>query len=255
MMAALSAGRASASTRSRADADLRPRRLRRSRGRRRSGARLRSRRRAVRGTAAADSGLIGSPIAMQPGGNAVDGDIGSRPARGSCVARRVLERSDVTRRARSSAVRHRRAPLGGDSGGRHPSTTPRHAGAGDRHEFRHAAEAELVLARTQRGSRPQADAHSPSRALPQRRGRHATDQPDAGTTASTTGRPSVSVPVLSRTTAVTRCAVSSASPPRMRMPASAPRPVPTMIAVGVARPIAHGQAMTSDADECGQRVA
>ena len=29
------------------------------------------------------------------------------------------------------------------------------------------------------------------------------------------------------------------------MPASAPRPVPTMIAVGVARPIAHGQAMTS----------
>ncbi len=29
------------------------------------------------------------------------------------------------------------------------------------------------------------------------------------------------------------------------MPASAPRPVPTMIAVGVARPIAHGQAMTT----------
>ena len=43
---------------------------------------------------------------------------------------------------------------------------------------------------------------------------------------------------------VTRLAVSSASPPRMRIPASAPRPVPTMIAVGVARPIAHGQAMT-----------
>ena len=31
------------------------------------------------------------------------------------------------------------------------------------------------------------------------------------------------------------------------MPASAPRPVPTMIAVGVARPIAHGQAMTRTA--------
>ena len=29
------------------------------------------------------------------------------------------------------------------------------------------------------------------------------------------------------------------------MPASAPRPVPTMMAVGVARPIAHGQAMTT----------
>ena len=31
------------------------------------------------------------------------------------------------------------------------------------------------------------------------------------------------------------------------VPASAPRPVPTMIAVGVARPIAHGQAMTRTA--------
>ena len=61
------------------------------------------------------------------------------------------------------------------------------------------------------------------------------------------GRPTVSVPVLSSTTVSTRWAVSSASPPRMRMPASAPRPVPTMIAVGVARPIAHGQAMTTTA--------
>ena len=41
----------------------------------------------------------------------------------------------------------------------------------------------------------------------------------------------------------TRPAPSSASPPRMRIPTSAPLPVPTMIAVGVARPIAHGQAM------------
>ena len=53
----------------------------------------------------------------------------------------------------------------------------------------------------------------------------------------------VIVPVLSRTTAVTRCASSSAAPSRMRMPVSAPLPVPTMIAVGVARPMAHGQAM------------
>ena len=55
----------------------------------------------------------------------------------------------------------------------------------------------------------------------------------------------VSVPVLSKTTVSTRWAASSASPPRIRMPASAPRPVPTMIAVGVARPMAHGQAMTT----------
>ena len=62
-------------------------------------------------------------------------------------------------------------------------------------------------------------------------------------TAVTSGRPSVSVPVLSRTTVSIRPAASSASPPRTRIPASAPRPVPTMIAVGVASPIAHGHAM------------
>ena len=68
-------------------------------------------------------------------------------------------------------------------------------------------------------------------------------KPVAGTTADTAGRPSVSVPVLSSTTVSTRPATSSASPPRTRIPASAPFPVPTMIAVGVARPMAHGQAM------------
>ena len=61
------------------------------------------------------------------------------------------------------------------------------------------------------------------------------------------GVPRVIVPVLSRTTAVTRRAVSSASPLPMRMPSSAARPVPTMTAVGVASPSAHGQAMMSTA--------
>ena len=60
--------------------------------------------------------------------------------------------------------------------------------------------------------------------------------------------PSVMVPVLSSTTIVCRlCAVSSAAPSRIRTPFSAPLPVPTMIAVGVARPRAQGQAMTSTA--------
>ena len=40
---------------------------------------------------------------------------------------------------------------------------------------------------------------------------------------------------------------SSTSGPLMMMPSSAPRPVPTMIAVGVASPSAHGQAMISTA--------
>ena len=61
------------------------------------------------------------------------------------------------------------------------------------------------------------------------------------------GAPVVSVPVLSKTMALMRCAVSSDSPPRMRMPFSAPLPVPTMMAVGVARPRAQGQAMISTA--------
>ena len=60
-------------------------------------------------------------------------------------------------------------------------------------------------------------------------------------------RPSVTVPVLS-STAMSTCRVdSSTSPPLIRMPSCAPRPVPTMIAVGVARPSAQGQAMMSTA--------
>ena len=48
---------------------------------------------------------------------------------------------------------------------------------------------------------------------------------------------------MSSTIALTLCAPSSASPPRISIPASAPLPVPTMIAVGVASPSAQGQAM------------
>ena len=59
------------------------------------------------------------------------------------------------------------------------------------------------------------------------------------------GRPSVIVPVLSSTSVWSLYAVSSASPPLISTPCSAPRPVPTMIAVGVARPNAHGHAMMS----------
>jgi hypothetical protein len=60
-------------------------------------------------------------------------------------------------------------------------------------------------------------------------------------------RPSVTVPVLSTTMLSMRCVASSTSPPLMTMPSCAPRPVPTMIAVGVANPSAHGHAMISTA--------
>ncbi len=56
--------------------------------------------------------------------------------------------------------------------------------------------------------------------------------------------PSVKVPVLSNTIVSSRCASSSASASRIRIPAFAAAPVPTIDAVGVARPSEQGQAMT-----------
>ena len=103
-----------------------------------------------------------------------------------------------------------------------------------------------------RRSRPPADARSatrrrrPSRGAPARRCRA-----PAGA-ATTVGRPTVRVPVLSKTTAVTSAARWSASPPLISSPASAPRPVATITAVGTARPIAHGQAMISTATAVGE---
>ena len=60
-------------------------------------------------------------------------------------------------------------------------------------------------------------------------------------------RPSVTVPVLSSTIVVIRRVCSSTSGPLIRIPSCAPRPVPTISAVGVASPSAHGQAMISTA--------
>ena len=57
--------------------------------------------------------------------------------------------------------------------------------------------------------------------------------------------PCVRVPVLSNTTAVILYACSSVLPPLIRMPFIAPRPVPTITAVGVAKPSAHGHATTT----------
>ena len=55
------------------------------------------------------------------------------------------------------------------------------------------------------------------------------------------------MPVLSRTTVLTVWAVSSASADLIRIPFSAPLPVPTIMATGVANPSAQGQDMTSTA--------
>ena len=61
----------------------------------------------------------------------------------------------------------------------------------------------------------------------------------------TTGCPVVMVPVLSSATICTRPAISSAAAVLNRMPFFAPRPLPTMIATGVAKPSAQGQEITS----------
>lgn len=47
-----------------------------------------------------------------------------------------------------------------------------------------------------------------------------------------------------RSFSATFCAPSKACPPLIKTPREAPTPVPTMTAVGVARPRAHGHAMT-----------
>ena len=77
----------------------------------------------------------------------------------------------------------------------------------------------------------------------------------AATTSTSVIRPVVTVPVLSSTTVSTRRVDSSTSGPWIRMPSWAPRPVPTISAVGVARPSAHGQAMISTATAAVNAVA
>ena len=61
----------------------------------------------------------------------------------------------------------------------------------------------------------------------------------------TSGLPLVKVPVLSNNIVFKFLDVSSTSLFLIRIPSSAPRPTPTVTAVGIARPRAHGQAMTS----------
>ena len=69
--------------------------------------------------------------------------------------------------------------------------------------------------------------------------------PSAGMMSVTCGRPSVIVPVLSKTTVLTRPASSCDWAVLKRMPFLAPTPLPTIMATGVASPNAHGQLMTS----------
>ena len=68
-------------------------------------------------------------------------------------------------------------------------------------------------------------------------------KPSSAITETSRGFPSVRVPVLSTTSVFTFSRISSASAFLISTPAVAPRPVPTMIDIGVARPSAQGHAM------------
>ncbi len=65
--------------------------------------------------------------------------------------------------------------------------------------------------------------------------------------ATTLGLPAVNVPVLSNATVVTAYACSSAWASLIKIPCLAATPVPTIIAAGVAKPNAHGHAITKTA--------
>ena len=102
-------------------------------------------------------------------------------------------------------------------------------------------------ARRARSRRP-ADARCPGRgsrpaAAPRRR-----STPATGTARSNAGLPSVSVPVLSTISVSTsRSVLDRRGVAEQHALRRAPRPVATMIDIGVARPSAHGQAMISTA--------
>lgn len=87
----------------------------------------------------------------------------------------------------------------------------------------------------------------PDSAEPTRRSSSARSVPGPGTTSTRDMIPSVIVPVLSKTiTSISRVA-SNTCGPLISRPSCEPRPVPTRRAVGVARPSAHGHAITNTA--------
>ncbi|MCY1231008.1 hypothetical protein D9M72_434440 [compost metagenome] len=195
-----------------------------------------------RAMASAAPGLIASPNATSPatrGGVVSTSHDTVRPSSRSRCATGASEPASAP-----SASRRRSLP----SCSAWPSTTPAMPRPGSAWTFpalgtaRPPACAAASTARASGCSLPACSAASlVSSALPP------ASAGSAACSATTSGLPTVSVPVLSNATTLTRCATSSASASLIRMPARAPAPVPAMIAVGVANPSAHGQAITSTA--------
>ncbi|SIC57010.1 Uncharacterised protein [Mycobacteroides abscessus subsp. abscessus] len=130
-----------------------------------------------------------------------------------------------------------------------PSTTPltptpgslRKLMTGDRASRADAAAATMALAT---GC---SEADSTEAAMRRISSASATPEPMLRRTSTTLMTPVVTVPVLSSTTVSMSLTFSSTSGPLISTPSCAPRPVPTRMAVGVANPSAHGQAMINTA--------
>ncbi len=116
-----------------------------------------------------------------------------------------------------------------------PATAVKYSGEALRNRPRPCAPSIIAVAR---------GCSEPCSALATRRNISCSRVPGSATTSVSSGLPLVIVPVLSSKTARAAWMRSRLSPPLMRMPCSAPLPVPTIMAVGVANPRAQGQATT-----------
>ena len=190
-----------------------------------------------RAIAATESGLIVSATATSPAAApSIARYIGVLPSPASARAASSrtsapIPRSAISLRLPSSTAR--------------PSTVASTPWPGIASKRSGCRAVQSALARRRRRSPARAGARSCARPRRRRRGRRASPNPGAAITSVRAGLPQVIVPVLSSTIVSRRRAACSASPPRKRMPCSAPLPIPTVSDVGVARPSAHGQAMIS----------
>ena len=191
--------------------------------------------------AACVEALIGSAMAMTPAGLAVDADEDRRGAVGAQLLGLGRERArvDALLACRNAGVAERDAlaldacrarPCRSASRNRSPRLSAMLALLRGRDDGRR----QRMLARPLDAGGEAQDARLVEAGRRRRR-------------PSPPGLPSVSVPVLSTTSVSTFSSRSSASAFLISTPASAPRPTPTMIDIGVARPSAHGQAMMSTA--------
>ena len=189
-----------------------------------------------------------SAIATMPASVAVDRDERRRAATRRERIRRGLERG-------RSRCRPPRATRSCRSGRERPSTAPSTPAPGCiAKSRRHRGDVRPGSSRRRR-RRARPGARSAARPRRRARGARARRDPRRRRRRSSVGLPSVSVPVLSSSTVSTRLAASSTAPPLTRMPSSAPRPVPTATAAGVARPSAHGHAITRTATKRSTAMA